>query len=82
MLMPKLVEMIQLEAIRRLRHGSGFKDAEIDSLKIFPLLRESSRSGLIWYSSQRYELISFPLVDIYLILLVTFSGGQDRKYQT
>jgi hypothetical protein len=47
--------MIQLEAVRRLRHGSGFDDAEIDSLAIFPPLRDSNRSGLIWYSSQRYE---------------------------
>ena len=54
-LMLKLVEMIQLEAVRRLRHGSGFDDAEIDSLNIFPRLRDSNRSGLIWYSSQRYE---------------------------
>jgi hypothetical protein len=82
MLMLKLVEMIQLEAVRRLRHGSGFDDTEIDSLGIFPSLRDSNRSGLIWYSSQRYEYSSFPLVDIYFLLLVTFSGGQDRKYQT
>lgn len=48
--------MIHLEAVRRLRHGpSGFDDTEINSLKIFPNLRESNRSGLIWYSSQRYE---------------------------
>ena len=83
--MLKLVEMIQLEAVRRLRHGSGFDYAEIDSLGIFPRLRESNRSGLIWYSSQRYEHISFPLMDsdysLYFILLVTFSGGQDRKYR-
>ena len=83
MLMLELDEMIQLEAVRRLRHGSGFDDAEIDSLDIFPVLRDSNRSGLIWYSSQRYEHISFPsggyLLSYYL---VTFSGGQDRKYQT
>ncbi|KAF8806487.1 SET domain-containing protein [Phlegmacium glaucopus] len=47
------LEMIQLEAVRRLRHGSGFGDAEIKSLEIFPPLRDSNRSGLIWYSSQR-----------------------------
>ena len=63
MLMLKLVEMIQLEAVRRLRHGSGFDDAEIDSLKFFTPLRKSNRSGLIWYSSQRYEYISFPLMN-------------------
>ena len=57
MLILKLVEMIQLEAVRRLRHGSGFDDAEINSLGILPPLRESNSSGLIWYSSQRYEHI-------------------------
>ena len=82
----KLVEMIQLEAVRRLRHGSGFHDAEINSLGIFPSLRESNRSGLIWYSSQRYEEVSFPFDHLdsyyyYFLSLVTFSGGQDRKYQ-
>ena len=85
MLMLKLVEMIQLEAVRRLRHGCGFDDDEINSLCIFPNLRLSNRSGLIWYSSQRYEHISFPLIDsdyLYFLLIVTFSGGQDRKYQT
>ena len=61
MLIFKLVEMIQLEAVRRLRHGSGFEYVEIGSLGIFPPLRETNRSGLIWYSSQRYEHISsFP----------------------
>lgn len=55
--------MIQLEAVRRLRHGSGFDDDEINSLGIFPALRDSNRSGLIWYSSQRYEHISSPLMD-------------------
>jgi hypothetical protein len=62
MLMLKLVEMIHLEAVRRLRHGSGFDDAEIDSLDLFSTsLRDSNRSGLIWYSSQRYgtHFISF-----------------------
>ena len=83
MLMLKLVEMIQLEAVRRLRYGSGFDDAEIDSLDIFPSLRNSNRSGLIWYSSQRYEH-TFISSGGYLLflLLVTFSGGRDRKFQT
>ena len=55
LLILELVEMIQLEAVRRLRHGSGFDDDEINSLGILPSLRDSNRSGLIWYSSQRYE---------------------------
>jgi histone-lysine N-methyltransferase EZH2 len=84
----KLVEMIQLEAVRRLRHGSGFDEDEINSLGIFPSLRDSNRSGLIWYSSQRYEHILFPFHHLdshdfifLFLLLATFSGGQDHKYQ-
>ena len=70
----KLVEMIQLEAVRRLRHGSGLDDAEINSLGIFPSLRESNRSGLIWYSSQRYE---HPFHFLWMLWIFIFPNTSD-----
>lgn len=47
------VELVQLEAVRRLYHQLGLSFSQVDDLNFFTKLRKTQESGLLWDTSQR-----------------------------
>lgn len=48
------VEVIRLEAARRLHFEHGLAFADIDRLKFLGILRVNNQSGLLWDNFQRF----------------------------